>query len=74
MKIIDYRIIDGRSTELLEERVGFHLNAGWQPHGGPFCPFAEYGTNRIYQAMVKYEQVNITLSGKAKDSGNGQNW
>lgn len=52
-RIVEYKIMKHLISESLEMDVSYHIKNGWQPFGAPF--FCDDG-QRLYQALVKYEQ------------------
>ena len=75
-KVIDYELLDFEHADHIVKYVKEGLIQGWQPYGKPrVTKINDSGDLRIFQAMVKYEDIAELLSsgvtclncGKAKE-------
>jgi hypothetical protein len=50
VKIVEYIVVESKSSDVLKRQVNEKINEGYQPFGSIAA-----NNNKIYQAMVKYK-------------------
>lgn len=56
-KIIEYKIVQGSTVEIMNKIVTDEISNGWELYGFPFIDTLKF--NGYSQAMVKYEEETI---------------
>lgn len=51
----EYKVVQTRTAEALQNSVQIEVNKGWQPLGAPFMSYDDKNVSqKFYQAIVKY--------------------